>query len=103
MSKRGGLRPKWYSPADRRAAKCCRRGSSSGHPPLLRLDKATGAYAVKGMKNLLAKAGLAVAAPDHVINMLMGHASFVQPALDDLVTVEIGAQRVLERGDEEGR
>ncbi len=33
----------------------------------------------------------------------MSHTSFVQPVLDGLVTIEIGAQRVLERGDEEGR
>src|SRR5436305_835527 len=46
---------------------------------------------------------LAVAGPDHVINLLLDLTLCVEPTLDDLVAVEIGADRILQRGDKEGR
>ncbi len=46
---------------------------------------------------------LAIAAPDDVVDLLVQFALRIEPALDDLDAVEIGADRVLQRGDEERR
>ena len=48
-------------------------------------------------------ARFAVAAPDHVVDLLVGFALGIQPALDDLDAVEVGADRVLQRRNEERR
>src|SRR5262245_10109721 len=47
--------------------------------------------------------GLALARPGDVVDLLLQRAALVEPALDDLVAIEVRADRVLERGDEEGR
>ena len=47
--------------------------------------------------------GLRSPRPGHVVDLFLQLALRVEPALDDLDAVEVGADRVLQRGDQEGR
>ena len=49
-------------------------------------------------RELAVRAGLAVAAPGDVVDLLLQVALRVQPAFDDLDAVEIGADRIFQRG-----
>ena len=53
--------------------------------------------------DLTVRARLAVARPGDVVDLLVHLARAVDPALHDLVAVEIGPDRILECGDEESR
>ena len=58
---------------------------------------------VADRRQLAVGARRAVVRPDDVVDLLLARAGGVEPALDDLDAVEVAAERVLQRRDEEGR